>query len=183
MEDSEIIELFFERDENAIAETQKKYDTLLKSVIKNVLRNVADAEECENDSYIAVWQAIPPQKPQSLRAFLLKTGRNQALKKLRYNLAEKRNSSAQISLDELGDCIFEENRSYGNEELSEIINGFLEGLASETRRIFILRYWYFYPVKEVANQCGISVSKAETVLFRTRKKLKKYLEERNCSYD
>ncbi len=178
MEDEKIIELFFEHSEESVKQIRNKYGTLVKSVIKRVLADKSDVEECESDTYMAVWQVIPPQKPSNLRAFLLRIARNQALKKYHFLTAEKRCKNAVVSLEEIGELVYEENHVYSDDELSEIINSFLGTLAEETRRIFILRYWYFHSAREIANHCGITVSKTETVLCRTRKKLKKYLEER-----
>lgn len=178
MEDGKIIELFLERSEDAVKQVRSKYGALVKSVIRRVLSDKSDAEECESDTYMAVWNTIPPQQPTNFRAFLLRIARNQALKKFRYATAEKRCRNAVVSLEEIGELVSEENHVYSDNELSEIINGFLAELTEETRRIFILRYWYFHSAREIADSCGITVSKTETVLCRTRKKLKKYLEEK-----
>ncbi len=178
MEDEKIICLFNERSEEAVNQLRSKYGALVKNVIKRVLADKADAEECESDTYMAVWQVIPPQKPSNLRAFLLRIARNQALKKYHFITAEKRCKNATVSLEEIGELVSEESKIYSDDELSEIINSFLSTLEEETRRIFILRYWYFRLAREIAGDCGITVSKTETVLCRTRKKLKKYLEER-----
>ncbi|MBQ8786116.1 MAG: sigma-70 family RNA polymerase sigma factor [Oscillospiraceae bacterium] len=178
MEDEKIIGLFNERSEEAVKQLQNKYGALVKSVIKRVLADKADAEECESDTYMAVWKVIPPQKPANLRAFLLRIARNQALKKYHFLTAEKRCKNAVVSLEEIGELISEESHIYSDDELSEIINSFLGTLSEETRRIFILRYWYFHSAREIADNCGITISKTETVLCRTRKKLKKYLDEK-----
>ncbi len=178
MEDEKIIGLFNERSEEAVKQLQSKYGALVKNVIKRVLADKADAEECESDTYMAVWRTIPPNRPSNLRAFLLRIARNQALKKYHFITAEKRCKNAAVSLEEIGELVSEENKIYSDDELSGIINGFLGTLNEETRRIFILRYWYFHSAREIADDCGITVSKTETVLCRTRKKLKKYLDEK-----
>lgn len=178
MEDRKIIELFLERSEDAVNQVRSKYGVLVKSVINRVISDKSDAEECESDTYMAVWQTIPPQKPVNLRAFLLRIARNQALKKYHFLSAEKRCKNVTVSLEEISELVSEEQHVYSDSELSEIINGFLATLNEETRRIFILRYWYFRSAREIADSCGITVSKTETVLCRTRKKLKKYLEEK-----
>ncbi len=178
MEDEKIIELFNERSEEAVKQLRSKYGSLVKSVIKRVLADKSDAEECESDTYMAVWQVIPPQKPANLCAFLLRIARNQALKKYRFLSAEKRCKNVTISLEEIGELVSDEQRVYSDSELSDLINGFLATLNEETRRIFILRYWYFHSAREIADNCGITVSKTETLLCRTRKKLKKYLDEK-----
>lgn len=178
MEDEKIIDLFNERSDDAVRQLRSKYGALVKSVINHVLADKADAEECESDTYMAVWQVIPPQKPSNLRAFLLRIARNQSLKKYHFITAEKRCKNAVVSLEEIGELAAEDNHVYSDSELSNLINCFLATLTDETRRIFILRYWYFHSAREIADSCGITVSKTETVLCRTRKKLKKYLEER-----
>ena len=178
VEDAKIIELFLERSENAVRQLQGKYGTLVKSVVKRILADRADAEECESDTYMAVWRTIPPNRPSNLRAFLLRIARNQALKKYHFLTAEKRCKNVTVSLEEIGELVSEEKHVYSDGELADLINGFLATLNDETRRIFILRYWYFHSAREIADSCGITVSKTETVLCRTRKKLKKYLEEK-----
>ncbi len=180
MEDSGIISLFFERSEEAICETKRKYGRFVLGMIMHILRNESDAEECENDTYMSVWSVIPPQRPMNFKAFLLKIARNQALKKYRFLNAEKRNPNVTVSLEELAECASDEGDGlrYGDNELAEIINGFLETLNDESRKVFMLRYWYFSSVNDIAERCGISRSKTESMLFRTRKKLKKYLEEK-----
>jgi len=183
MEDENIIELFFERSENAVRETRTQYGSLIRTAAKRILRCDADAEECENDVYMAVWNSIPPNRPNSLKAFLLKITRNHALKKYEYLTAEKRNPNAAVSLDELGDCADTagEDIRFGDRELAELINNFLGSLNDEARKVFMLRYWGFLSIREITERCGISKSKAESMLFRTRKKLKEYLNENGVS--
>ncbi|MCM1328231.1 MAG: sigma-70 family RNA polymerase sigma factor [Ruminococcus sp.] len=179
MEDSDIIELFFMRSENAVAETKKKYGGFIRSLAMRILKSKPDAEECENDTYMGVWEAIPPQKPGNFMSFIAGIARNQALKKYNYINAEKRNPRSAVYLEELGDCIGGgDETSYSDGVLREAINAFLAGLNEETRRVFMLRYWYFASIGEITERCGISKSKAESMLFRTRKKLKVFLEER-----
>ncbi len=185
MEDDTIVSLFLERSENAVRETQKQYGQLIRTAAMRILRCEADAEECENDVYMAIWNRIPPERPNCLKAFLLKITRNQALKRYEYLTAEKRSPSAAVSLDELGecaDCGGEEIR-FGDWELAELINKFLGSLNDEARKVFLLRYWGFLSVKEITDRCGISKSKAESMLFRTRNKLKKFLDENNGRSD
>ncbi|MCM1024707.1 MAG: sigma-70 family RNA polymerase sigma factor [Prevotella sp.] len=179
MDDGGIISLFTERSEEAVRETRIKYGKLVFSMAMRVLRCEADAEECENDAYMAVWNLIPPEKPRNFKAFLLKITRNQALKKYEYLNAEKRSPQTTASLDELGECASDESAEirYTDLELADTINRFLADIGEESRRVFMLRYWYFMPVRDICERCGISKSKAESMLFRTRKKLKKFLEE------
>lgn len=179
MEDGEIIELFFTRSENAVAETKSKYGGLIRVVAMNILKSKADAEECENDTYLGAWNAIPPQRPGSLAAFLAGIARNQALKKYRFITAEKRNPKVTVSLDELGDCVSGTEGVYSDGALQKAINEFLGGLNEESRRVFMLRYWYFASIREITDKCGISKSKAESMLFRTRNKLRDFLKQRD----
>lgn len=179
MDDSGIISLFAERSEEAVRETKLRYGRLVFSVAMRILGSEADAEECENDAYMAVWNAIPPEKPGNFRAFLLRIARNLALKRYEYLNAEKRSPHAAVSLEELEECASDESAEirYSERELADVMNKFLSSLEEENRRVFMLRYWYFMPVRDICEQCGISKSKTESMLFRTRKKLKKYLEE------
>lgn len=179
MDDSGIISLFMSRSEEAVRETRLKYGRAVFSAAMRILRCEADAEECENDAYMAAWNTIPPEKPRNFKAFLLKLTRNQALKKYEYLNAEKRNPNAAVSLEELEECASDEGAEvrYTDGELKELINRFLDGIGEENRGVFMLRYWYFMPVRDICEQCGISKSKAESMLFRTRKKLKQFLEE------
>lgn len=179
MEDSDIIELFFTRSENAVAETKKKYGGFILSLAMRILKSKPDAEECENDTYMGVWEAIPPSKPVNFMSFIAKIARNQAIKKYDFINAEKRSPNGVVYLEELGDCIGgSEETSYSDCVLREAINAFLGSLNEETRRVFMLRYWYFASIREITERCGISKSKAESMLFRTRNKLKSFLEER-----
>lgn len=179
MDDSGIISLFTERSEEAVRETKLRYGRLVFSVAMRILGSEADAEECENDAYMAAWNAIPPEKPVNFRAFLLRIARNLALKRYEYLNAEKRNPNTAVSLEELGECASDESAAvrYSERELADVMNKFLGSLEEENRRVFMLRYWYFMPVRDICERCGLSKSKAESMLFRTRKKLKKYLEE------
>ena len=182
MDDNSIIELYFARDEQAISETKNKYGRYCLKIAYNVLGNREDAEECENDTYLGVWNAIPPSRPQIFSAFIGRISRNLSLKKLRAKTAEKRRSSeAVISLDELGECIpdgqgFADSLEEG--ELAEIINSFLGSLNSTERRVFVCRYWYCDSIADIGNQFGFGHSKVKMMLMRTRERLLTYLKER-----
>lgn len=181
MNDEDIITLFFCRSEKAISETCIKYGKDIMRLALNILADKSDAEECENDTYIGAWNKIPPQHPANFRAFLLKITRNNALNKYRYNKAGKRNPEVAASFDELAENICSSDDTYEHIDaavLAEIINEFLDRIDSSSRRIFMLRYWYFYSINDICSLCAISKSKAESVLFRTRNKLKKHLSER-----
>ena len=182
MDDNSIIELYFARDEQAISETKNKYGKYCLKIAYNVLGNSEDAEECENDTYLGVWNAIPPSRPQIFSAFIGRIARNISLKMLRAKTADKRRSSeAVISLDELGECIpdgqgFADSLEEG--ELAEIINSFLGSLNATERRVFVCRYWYCDSITDICKQFGFGQSKVKMMLLRTREKLSAYLNER-----
>ncbi len=179
MEDTDIMELYFSRSENAIPETKIKYGNMILAIAMRILNDRSDAEECENDTYMGLWNVIPPQRPYNFYAFIAKTARNLALKKYYFINAEKRKPQAAVSLSELEECISgNDGRNFSDGDLSAAINDFLGSLSEENRKIFLLRYWYFLSIKEICKRLGVSKSKAESSLFRTRKKLKKFLTER-----
>ncbi len=179
MEDNEIVELYFSRSEEAIPKTRSKYGNFILAIALRILNNRSDAEECENDTYMGIWNIIPPQRPFNFQAFIGGIARNLALKKYHFINAEKRKPQAAVSLSELEECISgNDGRNFSDGELSAAINEFLASLNEESRKIFLLRYWYFLSIKGICKKLGISKSKAESSLFRTRKKLKKFLTER-----
>lgn len=184
MEDSQIIDLYFLRSEQAIAETKAKYSRLLMHIAMNILGNPADAEECENDTYMSAWNAIPPTRPNVFSAFLSRINRNLALNRYEYNRAKKRDQGMELVLSELEECIADKKsveQSVEEGVLVEIIEEFLDGLKQEQRIIFVRRYWYSDPVKEIAGRMRISESKVKTTLFRTRNALSEYLGERGIT--
>ncbi len=184
MEDSQIIDLYWQRSENAISETSKKYGRLCRSIAMNIVGNFSDAEECENDTYVAAWNAIPPTKPNIFSAFLSKITRNIALNRYEYNKAKKRNNEFDLILDELEECVAGRNTvesAYEEGELALLLDKFLEKLPKEKRVIFVRRYWYSDAVKDIADRLQISESKVKTSLFRTRKELQEYLEKHGIS--
>ncbi len=180
MEDRDIIELYFDRDERAIAETERKYGKLCHSIAHRIVGNVHDADECVNDTYLGVWQAIPPQRPISLCAFVAKVARNIAIGRLKYKTAEKRNSNVLVSLSELEEIIphTEAFDELEDKEIGHMISDFLYGENEETRRIFVRKYWYFDTIEELSEKYGYSESKIKSILFRTRNKLKGYLAKK-----
>lgn len=180
MEDQLIINLFFERSENAISELAKKYGRLCQSISYNILKNEQDVEECVNDTYLAAWNTIPPQNPNPLQAYICRIARNLSLKKYHANTAQKRNNFYDVVLEEIADCL--EGRDNVEEEilvreLSERINEFLETLKVKDRVIFVQRYWYLAPISEIAKKLNMSLNSVTVHLHRTREKLRKYLEE------
>lgn len=179
MEDNKIIELYWNRSELAISETDKKYGRYCSTIAFNILHNQEDAEECVNDTYFKVWGSIPTLRPLRFSAFIGRITRNLSLNKYEYYNAQKRGQGeTQVAFEELQECIV----GAGSVEeaiedilLTEKLNCFLEGLTIEKRRIFMRRYWYFSRVKDIAADYHISESKVKMILLRTRNELKKYL--------
>ncbi len=181
MEDEKIIELYFERDENAIAETASKYGNYLFTVANNVLGSEEDAKESVNDAYMVAWNAIPPQKPKIFSAFLAKITRNISIKKWKSQTAQKRGGGeAAVAFEELSEFI-PDNMSVASQieanELSEYIMKFLHSLPKQERKIFVCRYWYLDSISDISKNFCCSESKVKSLLFRTRKKLLSYLKK------
>ena len=179
MEDKEIIDLYFARNENAITETAQKYGRMLKSIAYGILKNVSDCEECENDTYLAAWNKIPPQIPKIFAAFLGRIMRNIALDKYAYYTADKRNREFETALCELDDILpGGENPllHYENAEIARSITEFLHGKSYTKRVIFVRRYWYCDGISRIASDYGFSESKVKSMLMRMRNELKKFLE-------
>lgn len=181
MEDNQIIQLYFDRSEEAITQTAQKYGKYCHTIAYNILHNVEDSEECVNDTYWKAWSAIPPSKPKRLAAFLGKITRNLSLDKFRRYKADKRGGGEMaLALEELGDCVSssEKTEEYVDSMfLVETLNQFLASLSTEQRKIFMRRYWYVSSVEEIANEYGISQSKVKMSLLRSRNRLKQVLEE------
>lgn len=184
MEDNEIIDLYFERSERALKETQYRYGGYCRKVAYNILCSREDSEECVNDTWFRAWNSIPPERPLSLGAFLFRITRNIAISLLRKRTAKKRNrSEAYVCIDELSECIPDCKNSFVSEdtEIKDSLNRFITSLNNETARIFILRYWYVFSVKEISGQLSMSEGAVKMSLYRTREKLKKFLQEEGIS--
>lgn len=181
MDDSMIVELYWSRDASALTETKKKYGAFCRSIAYNILRSSEDAEECENDTYLAAWNAIPPSKPEKLRPFIGRIARNISVKRLEHRNADKRGGGeAALAIDELAECIPGGDgldSVLEMRELAETLNGFLLSLKESDRVIFVQRYWYCRTVSEIAKSRGFGESKVKMTLKRTREKLKKHLYE------
>ena len=180
MTDTEIINLFFERSEQAIDELAKKHGNAVARVARNILGNEQDTEECVNDTYLGAWNAIPPHRPSPLRTFVCKIARNLATKKYHANTAVIRNSQYDLALDELEEYLADNSsvdEAYDAKELAEAINGFMATLNYSDRFIFMRRYWYSDPVKDIAKMAHSTTNSVTVRLFRIRKKLKHYLEK------
>ncbi len=181
MDDRQIIALYNERSEAALSETEKKYGRYCRTVAYNILRNEEDSEECVNDTWLKAWEAIPPQCPESLAAFLGKITRNLALNLYKHKNREKRGGGqTMLVLEELAECVpgADSTEDAVDEALlAEVLNGFLAELPAEKRKIFMRRYWYLSSVKEIAEEYGLSESKVKMTLLRLRSKLKTVLEK------
>ena len=178
MDDSKIIELFFERSEQAIIELSDKYGTLFKKVADNILNNSFDAEECVNGAYLGAWNTIPPQKPDVLPGYVCRIVRNLAIKKYHSNKAEKRNSIYDVALDEIEDC-FPSSASVEDEidsrEISNAINKFLKTLDKQERIMFVRRYWFSDSIEDIAKLFKTNKHYISVRLSRIREKLKKHM--------
>lgn len=181
MEEKDIIELYWARSECAIAETDQKYGKLCYRIAFNILANRQDSEECVNDTYLKAWSTMPPKRPRKLSAFLGKITRNLALNRYEKNTAEKRGGGeVPAALEELAECIPDPvsvESAVENSILVDRLNAFLEGLPAEPRKIFMRRYWQVCTIQEIAQLYGISESKVKVSLFRTRSKLRSFLEQ------
>ena len=179
MDDNRIIELYFERDERAIEETRQSYGRLIYSVAYGILLSEPDSEECENDTYLDAWNAIPPHKPSLLKTFLGKITRRISLDRLKGQTADKRGGGVvPLTLDELHECIPDHasiDEKLLTEELAQAIDAFLRTLDEDTRRVFLRRYWYFDSVGAIARRYGFGQSKVKMMLHRTRESLRDYL--------
>ena len=182
MEDREIINLYWERNSNAIKETASKYGGYCKSIAKNILGNNEDAEECVNDTYLNTWNSIPPNRPNVLSTYLGKITRNLSFDRFRHRHADKRGGGEiELVLDELGECVSDTDsveQEVEKKELVRAINSFLDTLSQEKCNIFLCRYWYALPVSEIATRFGMSEGNVSVTLTRIRIKLKNYLIER-----
>ena len=179
MDDQRIIELFFARSELAIQSLAAKYEKLLHKISFQILHNDEDVAECINDTYLGVWNAIPPTRPNPLSAFVCKITRNLSLNKYRSNTAAKRDDSMDVSLEELAPSIPTPSaeEEWNAKELGKQINRFLHTLEQENRVLFIRRYWFADSVKDIARDMRISENLASVRLKRIRKQLKNFLEK------
>ena len=180
MDDRAIIALFNERSELAIKACRERFGAYLRRVALNVTGSERDAEECENDAYLAAWNAIPPERPRSLRAWLARSARNSALTVLERSSAQKRGGGeAEAVLDELSECLPSPG-SVGDRlsamELSQAIDAFLRTQDERTRRIFVQRCFECAPVSDIAVRSSMSQQAVRSLLHRTRSKLRKYLD-------
>ena len=179
MEDKQIIDLFFARNEEAIQHTADTYGNRLFVLADNIVRNDQDAEESVSDTYLKAWDTIPPQKPNHFFAYLAKICRHFALGKLDWKNAAKRKAEVVSLTQEMELCIPDDRRNAELEgkELGRILSAFLRTLTPENRMVFVRRYWYMSSVKDIAKDYGLPEGTVKSILSRTRKKFKDYLEK------
>lgn len=175
MDDAGIIALYFARDERAIEETAAKYGRLCFGIAKNILGSGEDSEECVNDTYLSVWNAIPPARPDNFPAYIGKIARNLSLKRLDFNTAEKRSPGVVVPLSELSEIVSPMALEPDGAELARAISDFLRGEKEPARSVFIRRYWFFDSVGDIAARYSFSESKVKSMLYHTRRRLKVYL--------
>ena len=174
--DEEIVNLYFDRSEEAIAACQVKYGKSCHTVAYNILRSDEDAEECVNDTWLRAWNSIPPERPTRLGAWLSTVTRRLALTRYEKKTAAKRYGGMETSLEELSECVTAGSLTIADEvALSEAINGFLASLPTRTRMIFMGKYWYMDSIADIAKALGMGESAVKVTLHRTREKFRKHL--------
>lgn len=185
MEDGKILDLLWARAESAIEALAEKFGARLHRTAMNILGDFQDAQECVNDTYLALWNTIPPQRPEPLAGFVHRVGRNTALKRLRQNTAQKRNSAYDLSLEELSGCIpgstMEE--AWNAKVLGQAIDAFLDTVSRENRVIFLRRYWFGDSVRDIAQTFSMTENAVSVRLNRLRASLKDYLIREECYHE
>ena len=177
MNDLEIIELYFERNEKAIKETDTKSGRLCRRIAKNILQDEQDTEECVNEAYLGVWNAIPPTRPNNFTSFVCKITRNLSLKRLEARTRQKRSATAIVSLDELAGILPDEKIATGvsDGDIAKAISDFLRKENEDVRNVFMRKYYFFDSIGDIAQRFGFTESKVKSMLFHTRNKLRDYL--------
>ena len=185
MEDKKIVQLLFARAENAISELSARFGKQLHRIAYNILENHQDAEECTNDTYFALWNAIPPVSPDPLAPYVYRTGRNTALKRLHRDTAKKRDSRYDVSLEELNGCLPGEDveQTIDARELGRAMDRFLDSKSRESRYIFIRRYWYGDSIGEIARELNMQENAVSVRLNRIRNSLKEHLKKEGYHYE
>lgn len=186
MRDTEIINMYWKRDERAITESQSCYGKYCYSIAYHILRDQEDSEECVNDTWLRAWNAIPPNRPNRLAVFLGTITRNLSFDRWKYKNAHKRGKGeVEFALDELAECIPD---SYSVEDqvetaqLTQAINEFLYTLSERDCNVFLRRYWYVEEYNEIARRYHMKLGTVKTVLFRVRQQLRQHLEEQGLLY-
>lgn len=181
MQDEQILDLFFARSEQAIRELDRKYGRMCHKLSLQILNNRLDAEECVNDAYLGMWNAIPPARPHPLPPYLCKIVRNLSLKLYYRNTAAKRNSVYEIAMQELEPCLSSPDTVetvIESKELARLIEGFLDTLTTENRVIFMRRYWFCDTYTQIAERMELTEKTVSVRLTRIRRQLKRFLTEK-----
>ena len=182
MDDNRIIEFYFEREERAIEETRLKYGKLLHHVAFSILHSQPDSEECVDDTYMKAWQSIPPKNPSILSAFLCKITRNLSINRYLQNKTRYKMLATEKVFEEFAECVPDTHGKISDDiAIRDAINGFLATLNEIPRKIFIKRYFYMLPIKQISVEMKTSVSNVKVSLMRTREKFKAYLEKAGIS--
>ena len=180
-DDERIIQLFFSRSEKAVEQTQRKYGALCRSVMRRILADPRDIDECLSDLYLRIWNTIPPEHPRSLQAFVARIARNLALDRYAYNTAAQRNSALTDAFEELEPWLPDPEGDPGYtvdaQSFRTALNKFLRRQTVEARTFFLRRYWYGETIREISKECGVSEAKVKSSLFRTRERLRTMLDE------
>lgn len=181
MQDSQILDLYWDRNEQAITETQRSYGSYCHSIAFHILYDHDDADECVNDTWLRAWNAIPPQRPGKLALFLGTITRNLSLDRWKGKHAMKRgNGEMMLALDELAECVPDRSSTEDaaeTAELERLLNEFLHTLPERECNVFLRRYWYVEEYRDIAKKYGMNLNTVKTTLFRTRAKLKSFLEK------
>lgn len=180
MEDSQIVELYWARSEDAIQHTKERYERLCLSLAGRILRDDRDVEECVSEAYLRVWNAIPPERPAKFGAFLAKIVRNLALDRYDYLRAGRRNADLELAFDELGECLPAPSgveQAADAAQAAQAVSRFLRRQPETARKLFVRRYWYGDSLETLAGAFGMSQSAVKSQLFRTRSKLREALRE------
>lgn len=183
MEDQQIVDMYLQRDENAVAQTKLKYTIYCRAIALHIMQSPEDADEALNDTWLAAWNSIPPHIPECLRSFLGRITRNISLKRIRSEKALKRGAAeTRVVFEEVADWLRSEQdieQQVSEQALAEEINHFLDGISDTERNVFVRRYWYMQSIAEIAECHGFSESKVKSMLFRIRKKLYAKLKKEN----
>ena len=181
MEDKEIVELYWQRSDLAISESERKYGRYCRAIARNICGSEEDAEECVNDTWLRAWNRMPSERPPLLSAFLGRITRNLAINRIKAeNRIKRGGGEAPLVLDELAECVpggTSPERALEEKELAEAVGRFVSALGETERTAFVLRYWYLAPLAAIAERLGCRESRVKSLLFRTRKRLARTLQE------
>ena len=180
MEDEQIITLFFQRSPDALPETRRKYGALCQSVARKILPDQRDVEECVSDMLMRLWNAIPPERPRCLSAYIARITRNLSLDRYSYNMAEQRSTALTQAFEELEPWLpastSDPEHAFDEKHFHTVMNDFLRALPKEARVFFLRRYWYGESIREIADAFRVSEAKVKTSLFRTRQRLREAID-------